>query len=198
MSGLADDVNWQWLMNAICITLLLWAFRSSSGVSRAGIRFHVVSWESVEHDFLLTVELGSGTGAGGTNPAAGSAIQSSLLGKAKNHGVWRSLGLFQTMDKNQSAPSPRTQNWAGFKRQNSRSGSQGSSLFYQPELLIESSKNLCWLPQEKTEFIIRWPGTCEIDYSLEDLAWEKGRSIHKNSIPSDLKTEMWKVNYKTY
>lgn len=90
---------------------------------------------------MLIGELGSGTGAGGTSPAGGSEIRSSLLGKTQDHGVWQSLGIVQSSDKNPSASSHRAQSWAGVERQDSRNGSQGSSPFYQPELLIESRRN---------------------------------------------------------
>lgn len=95
----------------------------------------------MEYDFELIVELGSGTGAGGTNPTGGSEIRSSLLGKTQDRGVWQSLGIVQNSDKNLSASSHGAQNWAGVERQDSRNGSQGSSPFYQPELLIESRRN---------------------------------------------------------
>lgn len=91
------------------------------------------------------VKLSSGSGVGGSNPMAGTEIGSSQLGKTEDHGVWLSLVMVQTTDKKQSVSSHGAQSWAGVERQDSRNGSQGSSPLYQPDLLIESSRNLLWL-----------------------------------------------------
>lgn len=158
-------------MNVISITLFLWTSFSSSWASkcRCTISCHILRISGACFFYLQWNWAGSRTEAG-SNPTAGSEMWSSLLGKTQDHGIWQSLGKVQTTDRNQSASSPRTQNWAGVKRQDSKNGSQGSSLFYQPELLIESSRNLRWLYKAKRGFIIRWLGTCEIDWMLENLA----------------------------
>lgn len=101
------------------------------------------------------VKLSIGSGVGGSSPTAGSEIGSSQLGKTEDHGVWLSLGVVQTTDKNQSVSSHGAQSWAAVERQDSRNGSQGSSPLHQLDLLIESSRNLCWLSRENRGFIIR-------------------------------------------
>lgn len=125
------------------------------------------------------VKLSSGSGVSGSNPTAGTEIGSSQLGKTEDHGVWLSLGMVQTTDKKQSVSSHGAQSWAGVERQDSRNGSQGSSPLYQLDLLIESSRNLCWLSRWKRGFIIRWLGIWKIAWRLENLTLHKSKIIHQ-------------------
>lgn len=114
---------------------------------------------------------------------AGSEIGSSQLGKTEDHGVWLSMKAWSKPQTKTSVSSHGAQSWAWVERQDSRNGSQGSSPLHQLDLLIESSRNLCWLSRENRGFIIRWlRGFGKLIGGLEDLTLHKSRIIH------------WKVN----
>lgn len=61
------------------------------------------------------VKLSIGSGVGGSSPTAGSEIGSSQLGKTEDHGVWRSMGVVQTTDKNQCVKSRGTELGLGWR-----------------------------------------------------------------------------------